>query len=140
MTFDEQVLAELHKISRILSLVNSKALESELSKYVNTDDRRRMWILIDGIRMPKQIAAEARASERAANYFLAALVSAELIKYERGQPPSKLFDFVPASWTELISKGEADVVQKPEDASQQATLSESSSPEQESKSKGGNDG
>lgn len=100
MTVEEQILSELRKISRVTTLVNSRTLETELSKYANTPERRKIWVLIDGKRMPKQIAEDGKVSERAVNYFVAALRAADLIKYERGSPPRRLLDYVPASWME----------------------------------------
>ncbi len=45
-------LGELRKISKILALANAQALENELSKYATTNERKKVWVLINGERMP----------------------------------------------------------------------------------------
>jgi len=123
MSLDEQILRELRKLSKVTTLVNARALEVELSKYVNTPERRRMWTLIDGKRMLKDIAQEVNLTERAVNYFVTALSAADLVQYERGKPPMRLLDYTPANWLESIlpSKSEQ-VVAAPASGASQATL------------------
>lgn len=52
-------LEELRKISKILTLVNAKSLEIELSKYASTIERKQAWILIDGNNLPEEIGEKA---------------------------------------------------------------------------------
>lgn len=95
-------LRELRKISKILILTNASVIEKELSKIANSDTRKKMWILTDGKRMSADIAKEAGVTAMAVSYFLNAGVVAELIEYERGEPPRRILDFVPPSWLDLI--------------------------------------
>jgi len=95
-------LTELRKISKILILANAKAIEDELSKYATTDERKKVWVLIDGKRMSKDIAEAAGIKRRAVDLFLKILANAELIENPRGKPPKRLLDYVPSSWLELI--------------------------------------
>jgi len=95
-------LAELKKISKILILTNTEALENELSKYATTDDRKRVWVLINGERMSKEIAQSIGIRRRAVDTFLRLLESAELVENPWGKPPKKILDYVPASWIELV--------------------------------------
>lgn len=95
-------LVELKKISKILILANAKTIEVELSKYATTDDRKRIWVLIDGQKMSKDIAQSIGISTRAVDIFLKVLENAELIESPWGKPPKKMLDYVPASWLELI--------------------------------------
>ena len=99
-------LRELRKISRILILANASAIEKELTKIATTDDRKRMWVLIDGERMPGDIASEVDVTPMAVSYFLSAGVAAELIEYRRGEPPRRILDYVPPAWIELVEQGE----------------------------------
>jgi hypothetical protein len=99
-------LDELKKISKILTLVNAKALEIELSKYATTDERKKAWILIDGDTLPEEIGKEAGMKLRTIQEFLKILVDATLIENFRGKPPKRLLDYVPASWLELIKPEE----------------------------------
>lgn len=95
-------LDELKKISKILTLINAKQLEDELSKYATTDDRKRIWILIDGQNMSKDICDAMGFTEDGVNKFLKILKLAGLVENPRKQPPKKLLDYVPPSWLELF--------------------------------------
>ena len=98
-----QLLQELRAIKKILLLANSEIIEGELSKIATTDERRRIWVLIDGERTVKDLAKEVKVTERAVHYFLSALRAAGFIEYTRGKPPRKILDYVPPSWLQLVS-------------------------------------
>jgi len=100
-------LAELRKISKILTLTNAQALETELSKYATTDERKKAWILIDGNRLPNEIGKNAGMKLRTIQEFLKILTDATLIENPRGKPPRKILDYVPASWLNLIKHEES---------------------------------
>jgi len=95
-------LDELKKISKILTLINAKQLDDELSKYATTDDRKRIWILIDGHSLSKDIAQSIGITQRGVDKFLKALELAGLIDNPWGKAPKKLLDYVPSSWLELV--------------------------------------
>jgi hypothetical protein len=95
-------LAELKKISKILIMVNAKVLENELSGYANTNERKKVWVLINGIRAPNEIALLAGIKQTAVYQFLKILENADLIENPWGKPPKRLLDFVPASWLGLV--------------------------------------
>ena len=98
-------LKELERISMILMLAHAKEIESELSKYAKTDERKKIWILIDGNNMPKDMAKLAgNIKVRAIETFLKQLATAKLIENPLRKPPSKLIDYVPLSWIELFEK------------------------------------
>lgn len=99
-------LAELRKISKILVLANAQALETELSKYATTDERKKAWALIDGSRLPEGIGENAGMKLRTVQEYLKILVDAALIENFRGKPPKRLLDYVPASWLDLIKPEE----------------------------------
>lgn len=98
----EATLRELRKISRILILANAASVEKELSKICTTNERKRMWVLMDGKRMPKDLAKETGVTVMAVSNFLTTGVAAELIEYNRGEPPRRILDYVPPSWIELV--------------------------------------
>ena len=106
MAEQNESLAELRRISKILLLTNSAVIEKELSKLATSDDRKRMWVLIDGLRMPKDIATQLKVTERAVRYFLDGLTAAGFVENVRGEPPKKTLDYVPPSWIELIQAEE----------------------------------
>lgn len=95
-------LRELKKISKILLLANATLVEKELSKIAASIDRKKMWVLMDGNRMPGAIAKEAGVTPMAVSYFLNAGVAGELVEYKRGEPPRRILDYVPPAWTELV--------------------------------------
>ena len=98
----EPALRELRKISRILILANASVIEKELSKIATTEERKKMWVLMDGKRMPKDIASESGVTPMAVSYFLSAGVAAGLIEYRRGESPRRILDYVPPAWIELV--------------------------------------
>ena len=108
----EELLQELQKISKLLTFAYSEKIESELEKVANTNNRKMMWVLIDGIRGAPDIAKELDVSGRAVRDFLNQAKPAGLIDYIRNKPPVKLIDYVPPSWIELLlketEKGEGD--------------------------------
>jgi len=104
------VLRELRKISKILILANASIIEKELSKIANSNSRKKVWVLIDGERMPKDLAKEAGVTQMAVSYFLNAAASAEFIEYTKREPPRKILDYVPPAWIDLVTeeRGEAE--------------------------------
>lgn len=98
----DAMLRELRKMSKILILTNAAAVEKELSKIASTNDRKKMWVLMDGKRMPTDIAKEAGVTPMAVSYFLNAGVATELVEYKRGEPPRRILDYVPPAWIELV--------------------------------------
>lgn len=98
----QDTLRDLKKIAKVLVLANATAIEKELFKIVTSEDRKKMWILLDGKRMPKDIAKDVGVTQMAVSYFLNAGVAAELIEYDRGQPPHKILDYVPPAWLSLV--------------------------------------
>lgn len=106
MSDNDQVVKELRKLSKILLFSNGKAIEEELSRLIATNERRKMWSLVDGSKMPKDIAKIVNVTPMSVSRFLSLTVSAGLIEYDRGKPPVRLLDYVPAEWVELLSSSE----------------------------------
>jgi len=100
-------MKELQKITRTLTLAYADSLEKSLEKYASTDVRKMIWVLIDGINMPKDIMnriGKDRIKERAIRVFLETLEEAKLIENPKRKPPERLVDFVPASWIALFER------------------------------------
>ena len=100
MFIDERVLEELIAIKKILIMANSEVIDKVLSEVVNTSNRRKMWILIDGVKMAGNIADGVGVSAMAVSKFLRRVTEAGLVKYEQGKPPIKLIDYTPPAWLE----------------------------------------
>jgi DNA-binding transcriptional regulator GbsR (MarR family) len=107
-------LAELKKISKILTLVNAEILEKELAKYVSTPERKKAWVLIDGQRLPDEIINSSGMKQAALYNFLKLLSNANLIETPHGKAPKKKLDYVPASWLELLQPEAEEKKQKQE--------------------------
>ena len=100
----DPILTELRKISKLLTLVYGDTIERELGKIANTEKRKVMWILMDGVRMAKEIADTVGVTEMAVSKFLKELTLAEFAENPRGKPPRRLIDYVPPSWINLLEK------------------------------------
>jgi len=99
---NNDTLKELKKITKLLTFAYSDKIEAELSKVANTDNRKMMWVLIDGIRGAPQIADAIKVYASTVRDFLNAAKSAGLIEYQRNNPPVKIIDYVPPVWIELL--------------------------------------
>lgn len=102
MAQQDPTLRELKLISKVLILANAGAIERELSKIATTNERKKMWVLIDGKRMPKDVADQAGVTSMAVSNFVNAGVAAELIAYVKGKPPQRILDYVPPEWISLV--------------------------------------
>ncbi|MGH9879123.1 MAG: hypothetical protein ACRD5H_15955, partial [Nitrososphaerales archaeon] len=69
-SMDQQILREVKRMSKILTLANAPALERELSKYASSEERKRIWTSIDGRRKPSEIAKELGLGIRTVETFV----------------------------------------------------------------------
>ena len=99
---DSVILEELRKISKILLLAFSSAIEKEIAKIATTEKRKAMWVLIDGKRSVEEIAKMIKVTPEAVRKFLREASAADLVKYVRRKPPCRLLDYVPPSWLEYV--------------------------------------
>jgi len=102
MPYEEEVLKELRKISKILILGNGDRIESHIGKYATTTERKKIWVLIDGKRQASDIAQIIGITKRGADMFLKVLEDANLIERPFNKPSIKIMDYVPAEWVELV--------------------------------------
>jgi hypothetical protein len=94
-------LRELRKLSKILLLANSEIIERELSKFASTNERKKMWVLMDGQRTPKDLAIAAKVTPQAVSYYLGSGKAAGLIEYSAREPPRRILDYVPPAWLDI---------------------------------------
>ena len=94
----EEIISELKSIKLLLSITNSVQLDSYLNKIITTENRRKIWIAIDGQHMQNEIAIEVGVSQKAVSKFLKILTESKLIDYKPYTPPTRNIDYVPASW------------------------------------------
>lgn len=101
MSSDE--LEELKKISKILTIANGSSLEKELEKYATTEDRKKIWVLIDGKNQTKEIMKRTGLYRRTIEKFLDQLETVDLIDERKyGIPPRRKLDYIPPTWSSLI--------------------------------------
>ena len=96
-------MKELKKISKILLLAHGERLETELGKIATTNDRKKIWVLINGKLGPEDISKQTGLSVGSVRNFLTILEKGELIENPYGKPPKKLIDYVPPKWVELLT-------------------------------------
>ena len=108
MTEYDELLNEIRSMSRVLLLANARLIETELAKVATTNERKKMWVLMDGIRKPKDIAAMVKVTPMAVSYFLSTGVATKLVDYHAGDAPRRAIDYVPPAWVELAKLPEAE--------------------------------
>ena len=94
-------LSELKKISKILLLTNAKLIGDELGKFANSDERKIVWVLMDGRRKVPEIVAKGKVSAGTVSVFLNAGVALDLIDYKKGEAPKRILDYVPPDWLKI---------------------------------------
>ena len=105
-SINEEILAELRKMSKVMVLVNGDKIESQLAKYATTPERKKIWALMDGTRDMNELIKSSGLKQAQVYKFVTALENAGLVSRSRGQPPVRIVDFVPAEWAELIDGGQ----------------------------------
>jgi hypothetical protein len=98
---EKEVLRELKKMSRVLLLANATQVERELGKIASTDDRKKIWVLVNGSLTSKEIADRVGITQRGVNLFLREAKLAEFIDYDE-DCPRRILDYVPAAWIALV--------------------------------------
>ncbi|MCL5989174.1 MAG: hypothetical protein M1166_02450 [Candidatus Thermoplasmatota archaeon] len=119
MTEYDEVVRELRKLSKILLFSNGRVIEEGLSRLITTTERRKMWVLADGTKLPVEIAKIVNVTPMSVSRFLSLTVSAGVIEYERGKPPTRILDYVPAEWVDLLTTSDMTTQQVSEQGSEQ---------------------
>lgn len=96
---DERVLNELVSIRKLLTILSQDKLnvfqETIQSKYLTTDQRKKMYELFDGTRSLKEIGDEVGVSSEAVRQFAVSLEKAGLLEYilinTKTKYPKRLF-------------------------------------------------
>lgn len=106
MPYEEEILKELKKISKIMTLSNGDKLENEIEKYATSNDRKKIWVLLDGKRQSDDIAKITGKTRRAVDIFLKTLEDANLVERPYNKPPTRIMDYIPAKWIEMTMQTE----------------------------------
>lgn len=94
----EKIFEELVKIRGLLERMAREGLKRELEEIATTTERRKIWVLLDGVSGTDEIAVKANVSQRAVQIFVKNLMDADLITLEKRGYPKRKFDFVPSNW------------------------------------------
>jgi len=98
MSYDQRVFEELLTVRRLLEFLVRDSVGRELEKTVKTQERRRIWGLMDGLRSTEELARETGVSQRAVQLFVKDLLRVDLVTMDRRGYPKRKFDYVPATW------------------------------------------
>ena len=132
MSMNEEILNELKKLTKIMTISNGEKIESELAQYATSEERKMIWVLLDGKNQSDDIARTIGKVRRTVDIFLQILEDANLIERKYNQPPMRILDYVPASWIESLQKKGGE--NKEKEQTEQAQLTQEKS---EVKSNGG---
>ena len=99
---NEDIINVLKNISKVLILSNSEKIKVELEKIATNDERKIIWVLINGKNDNKIISERARITERSVRRIIKLFEEAELVDNPRGKPARRLLNYVPPDWIELL--------------------------------------
>ncbi|MHA1972627.1 MAG: hypothetical protein ACTSW1_06535 [Candidatus Hodarchaeales archaeon] len=105
MSFEE-LLFEMKKNNLLLTISNIDKITAYLESIATTEDRKKIWILIDGKLTTQEIADIIDVSARSVTRFIKLADDAGLVINNWGQPAKKIIEIVPNSWLELIEDDE----------------------------------
>ena len=71
-----------------------------------------IWTLLDGKRMPKEIGSIIGISDRSIREFQTILETANLATNPWGKPATRIFDYVPPEWIELLPKDKINILKE----------------------------
>jgi DNA-binding transcriptional ArsR family regulator len=102
MSEEQKVLEELYgemvKVRRLLEIVVRDQLKKWLEQSLTTEERRKIYFLMDGISGTEEIAQKAGVSRRSVQLVMKDLLDAGLISLEKRGYPRRIFDYIPSEW------------------------------------------
>ena len=99
----DKILSELSIIKASLMVSNYDIIEQNLDKIITTDDRKLMWIHLDGKKTQDEIAKLVGKTQAAVSYFISWGKNFGLIDDNNSQA-RRTIDIIPKSWHELKKK------------------------------------
>jgi len=94
----EQILAELGEIKQILLLNFREVLKMELNEIASTEERKKIWGLLDGLTSTAEISKKVGVSARTVQMFVSQLEEKELVITEKRGYPKRRMDYIPSDW------------------------------------------
>jgi len=94
----EKVYEELVKVRYLLEIMVRDELKKAVESIATTNERRRIYALLDGLSSTEEIAQRAGVSQRAVQLLVKDLLYAGLVSLEKRGYPRRTFDYVPSEW------------------------------------------
>jgi len=101
-SIDEKILANLEEIKLLIRLMAQAQLEEKLSTIATTDDRKKIWVLVNGERDSQKIADMINISKRSVDRFLKLAENMGFVNNPWGKAASRKIDYVPTNWVEMV--------------------------------------
>jgi DNA-binding transcriptional ArsR family regulator len=94
----EKIYGELVNVRHLLEIAIRNELKKEIEKTVTTDERRKIYVLLDGFSSTEEISKKAGVSQRAVQLLVKELADAGFVIMERRGYPKRVFDYIPSGW------------------------------------------
>jgi len=94
----EKVYDELVKVRHLLEILVRDELKKAVESIATTNERRKIYALLDGLSSTEEIAQRAGISQRAVQLLVKDLLDAGLVSLEKRGYPRRTFDYVPSEW------------------------------------------
>jgi hypothetical protein len=99
----EKIIEELITIRSLLERMVRGDLKQELETVATTDERQKIWSLLDGVSSTAEIATKVGISQRAVQLFMKDLIELDLITIEKRGYPKRRFNYIPSRWRVEVS-------------------------------------
>jgi len=95
----QRIDSRLENIYRLIELQNRSQIETIVRKLATTKERRKMWILCDGLRKTEEIARLSGNALRTVQQFVQEGERAGLLDTNQRGYPRRRFDVIPSDWS-----------------------------------------
>jgi DNA-binding transcriptional ArsR family regulator len=102
MSEEQKILEEVHRelvrVRHLLEIMVRDELKKALEQSLTTQERRKIYVIMDGLSGTEEIAQKAGVSQRSAQLLVKELLDSGLVSLERRGYPRRTFDYVPSEW------------------------------------------
>jgi hypothetical protein len=101
-----QLLREINENLKALRKLKELELRgpitNELVVFASSNERKKMWILSDGVASTIEIAKQVGVSPRAVQYYVQDGLKAGFLRLDRRGYPSRTIDWIPPEWERIL--------------------------------------
>jgi predicted transcriptional regulator len=94
----EKIYDELLTVRRLLEMLIRNELIKNIESIATTDERRKIYTLMDGFSSTEEIAQKIGVSQRTVQMMVKELAGADLVILEKRGYPRRTFDYIPSGW------------------------------------------